>query len=140
MDFLELQAKRMKSSKRIEFTAKVLSTSEGISRLVLSIPPSVNGYYATVNGKRVLSKTGRAYKQIVSYLKVKQLSGSIGIEVILKAKDNRRRDLDNILKCLLDSLGGAGLYDDDSQVDEITVIRGEKDPAHIIEVSVWERE
>jgi len=137
MDFLEAQAKRMKAGKA--FTAKVLSTNEGMSRLLLSVPPSINSYYATVNGRRILSKTGREYKKILSYMRVKQLSGSIGVQVVLKAKDKRRRDLDNILKALLDALGGCGLYDDDSQIDELTVIRGDKDPEHIIEVTVWER-
>ena len=33
--------------------------------LVLPVPPSVNHQYATVNGRRVLSRDGRAYKALV---------------------------------------------------------------------------
>ena len=31
--------------------------------------------------------------------------------------DRRRRDLDNLYKCLFDALGHAGVYEDDSQID-----------------------
>jgi len=37
--------------------------------------------------------------------------------------DRRRRDLDNLLKSLLDSLQHAGLYADDSQIDQIHIYR-----------------
>jgi crossover junction endodeoxyribonuclease RusA len=50
--------------------------------------------------------------------------------------DKRRRDLDNILKCLLDSLTHAGVWDDDSQVDELAVIRGEIVPGGKVKVVV----
>jgi crossover junction endodeoxyribonuclease RusA len=35
-------------------------------RLVLPLPPSVNHQYATVHGRRVLSRSGRAYKALVA--------------------------------------------------------------------------
>lgn len=37
--------------------------------------------------------------------------------------DRRRRDLDNLLKCIGDSLQHAGLYKDDSQIDCIYIKR-----------------
>lgn len=49
-------------------------------------------------------------------------------EVVIHAKDHRRRDLDNCLKILLDSLEKAGAYEDDSQFDKLSISRGEVDP------------
>jgi crossover junction endodeoxyribonuclease RusA len=40
------------------------------------------------------------------------------------APDRRRRDLDNVLKSTLDSLTHAGVWDDDSQIDQLSVERG----------------
>lgn len=45
------------------------------------------------------------------------------VELSVTPPDNRRRDLDNLLKAVLDGLGFAGVYDDDSQIDELLVIR-----------------
>ncbi len=39
--------------------------------------------------------------------------------------DRRRRDLDNVLKALLDSLAHAKVYEDDSQIDVLVVDRKE---------------
>ncbi len=36
--------------------------------MTLPIPPSINRQYATVNGRRVLSATGRRYKQTIGQL------------------------------------------------------------------------
>ena len=35
--------------------------------MAFPVPPSINAQYATVNGRRVLSAAGRAYKQIVAH-------------------------------------------------------------------------
>lgn len=51
------------------------------------------------------------------------LTGRLGICLDAYPPDKRRRDLDNILKPLLDSLVHAGLIEDDSQFDELHVLR-----------------
>jgi crossover junction endodeoxyribonuclease RusA len=48
------------------------------------------------------------------------------------------RDLDNILKCLLDSLTRAGAWDSDGQIDELAIIRGEPVREGTVEVIVSE--
>ena len=48
------------------------------------------------------------------------------ITMILQPKDKRKIDIDNRIKCVLDSLQEAGVFDDDFQVDELHVLRGEQ--------------
>jgi crossover junction endodeoxyribonuclease RusA len=45
------------------------------------------------------------------------------VELSVTPPDNRRRDLDNLLKATLDAMQIAGVYYDDSQIDELLVIR-----------------
>jgi crossover junction endodeoxyribonuclease RusA len=90
----------------------------------LPYPPSVNHYYRHVGPRVLISKAGRKYREaVISQLRscgIKPLDG--GIELFLEAypPDRRRRDLDNLLKCVLDSLQHAGAYHDDSQIMKIT--------------------
>ena len=109
-------------------------------------PPSLNHLYATFKGRRILSATGRKYKKAVADIVLltpdtKKLSGSVYIDIQVYVPDKRRRDLDNIVKIIFDSLGNAGLFEDDSQVDEFRVTRKEKvkDGYVIVEVKELEK-
>ena len=92
--------------------------------LELPYPPSVNHYYRHVGPRVLISRAGRKYREtVISLLRpcgIRPLTG--GIELFLEAypPDRRRRDLDNLLKCVLDSLQHAGAYHDDSQIMKIT--------------------
>ena len=48
-----------------------------------------------------------------------KLKGDLRFEVECYPPDRRRRDLDNLLKCLQDSLVHAGAMEDDSQIKEL---------------------
>lgn len=50
-------------------------------------------------------------------------SERLRVEMAVTPPDRRRRDLDNLLKAVLDGLGYADMYGDDSQIDELLVIR-----------------
>lgn len=89
----------------------------------LPYPPSINSYYATVQGRRVLSKKGRDYKAAVKSIvgMVKPLTGLLSVSIALTPPDNRIRDVDGPIKSLLDSLTFAGVWQDDSQVKKLSV-------------------
>lgn len=54
---------------------------------------------------------------------IKPLEGRLAVHVALFPPDRRVRDIDNILKALLDACEHAGCYASDSQIDELHVIR-----------------
>lgn len=53
-------------------------------------------------------------------------SSPVELDVVLFPRDKKLMDIDNMLKCLGDSLQDAGVFDDDQQVWKITIERGEK--------------
>lgn len=120
--------------------------------LTLPYPPSVN-HYKKVGGL-VRTKTGKIYQKRVNsketigyyyqvYMRVKAAIGlidaksfgraTISVEVDVYPPDARKRDLDGILKVLLDSMQHAGVYDDDNQISRLTVQRmGKMDYGQVI--------
>ena len=52
--------------------------------------------------------------------------------------DRRRRDLDNLQKAICDSLAHAGVYDDDSQIDQLFVRRREPNTPGMIALKLFE--
>jgi crossover junction endodeoxyribonuclease RusA len=101
--------------------------------LSLPWPPSVNTYWRNVSkgrlsGRVLISEAGRKYRKDVSSLigafgMRKALSCELSVSIIAYPPDRRRRDLDNILKSLLDSCTHAGLWLDDSQISRLTISR-----------------
>ena len=81
-------------------------------------PPSVNNYYRHVGPRVLISRAGRKYRTMcVSRLGgLEKLSGAVSLSLECYPPDRRRRDLDNLLKCLQDSITAAGVLDDDSQI------------------------
>lgn len=106
-------------------------------QLTLPYPPSVNRAYRTVSGRVILSKAGREYRDDVAaavYLDASRLTellkGRLSVSIKMHAPDNRKRDVDNVLKCALDALTHAGIWDDDSQIDRLLVERAEPAPKY----------
>ena len=50
-------------------------------------------------------------------------SKRLNVVINVYPPDKRKRDLDNIIKCLLDSLQHAEIYVDDNQIDWLSIIR-----------------
>jgi crossover junction endodeoxyribonuclease RusA len=95
--------------------------------ITLPWPPSVNRLYRKWGGHMVLAPAARAYKKSVRLRllgHIKPTTGRVDLTVRLFPPDKRRRDIDNILKCLLDALQGS-IYENDSQVWHLDLTRRE---------------
>jgi crossover junction endodeoxyribonuclease RusA len=68
------------------------------------------------------------------------LEGRLSFTALLYPKDRRRRDVDNVLKSLLDSLAHAGTMHDDSQIKVLHVVMNEPDGEARVEVRMEELE
>lgn len=91
-------------------------------------PPSVNHYWRRQGARYFVSSEGKAYRDTLYYACAQHrglFSAKQRLSVTIDAypPDKRRRDLDNILKSLLDSLQYAGIYEDDSQIDFLAIKR-----------------
>ena len=101
--------------------------------LTLPWPPSVNAYYRHIVMKGIprtlVSAEGRAYRaevaaRVLIARAAKRLNTRLALRIEAWPPDRRARDLDNILKSLLDALTQAGVIEDDSLFDEIHLKRG----------------
>ena len=98
--------------------------------ITLPFPPSQNHYYRRYRNRVVISERGRAYrKEIAMMMRIVRSkrfnTARVRVSVILNPPDRRKRDLDNYLKIVFDAVTNSGTWDDDSQVDEIHIKRGE---------------
>ena len=93
----------------------------------LPYPPTVNHYYRRVGAKTLISSQGRRYRQrvceqlIILGLARRPLQGDLAMTLKIYPPDRRRRDIDNVLKSLLDALQHGGLYRDDNQIKRLTI-------------------
>lgn len=96
-------------------------------------PPTVNSYYVKTKRGVFISNKGRKFREDVAEAVAQQLPGlaldsvdKLLMECVLFPPDERRRDVDNYNKSLLDALKHTGLFEDDSQIDQLFVYRGAK--------------
>ena len=102
-------------------------------------PPSVNRSYRHVGHCVLISREGRKYRRIaVSRLGglFDKFSGAVALSLDCYPPDRRRRDIDNILKCLLDSLVNAGVMEDDSLVKRLHMEMLEPIPEGLVHVHI----
>ncbi len=103
------------------------SNHEVIRQLPVTItapyPPSLNTLYATVNGRRILSKKGKDYKEEIGWIIRRDLPNFQIVPTPTKLfsiidaylPDRRIRDINNVTKIVYDSLTMI-IYEDDVQV------------------------
>lgn len=89
----------------------------------LPFPPTLNTYYRHVGPKVLISRRGRDYRRLVGLLLLgcPRFSAPVSLELAVRPPDNRRRDLDNLLKGLQDALVHAGLLADDSLIRRLSM-------------------
>lgn len=113
--------------------------------LTLPLSPSLNNLYFSVGRRRVLSQRGREYHRAVADVVLRDLPSHIRfgkarlkLTVTVYPATRRRFDIDNRVKAVSDSLCKAGMFDDDEQVDELHVMRGDIRPpgSVVVEISV----
>ena len=81
-------------------------------KLSLRLPPSINHLYATVKGRRILSREGRAYKEEIGYIVLanrKSAPRDLGskflrIDMMFWFQYLLKRDIDGGIKILQDAI------------------------------------
>lgn len=100
-------------------------------------------YGITCRGKfatRYMTQKGKDLKesyqwQLKSQYKKKPLTGDIDLRVELFFGDERKRDIDNFNKILLDSMSGI-IFEDDSQIQSLLIIKNKDKKNPRIELQV----
>lgn len=121
-------------------------------KLELPWPPSVGNYW----GQRVISKPGRK-PFVMMYLKprAKQFQQKVNqiwnyenyepfqdrrvaVRIAVHPPNRRKFDLDNLCKSILDAMTYVGAWEDDEQIDDLHLMRGEIVPDGCVIVEVTE--
>tara|TARA_R110002033_G_scaffold67844_1_gene118931 strand:+ start:161 stop:529 length:369 start_codon:yes stop_codon:yes gene_type:complete len=103
-----------------------------VIQIALPYPPTVNTYWRRIQRGRtpatILSKRGREYREAAVRIASghKAPAGRLAVRVDLHPPDKRRRDIDNCAKALLDALAHAGVFEDDSLIDDLRLVRCER--------------
>lgn len=98
--------------------------------LYLPFPPTVNNYYSKTQRGVYISHKGRKFRAMVQDAIMEQMpdvhiNDRMLVEIVLFPPDKRKRDVDNYNKSVLDALTHAGLWEDDSLIDQLFNYRGE---------------
>jgi crossover junction endodeoxyribonuclease RusA len=99
----------------------------------LPYPPTVGNYWRRTEGTRLaINKAGLVFRANVRAAVFASLKSfpeptkmRLAVKVLAFPPDRRKRDLDNVLKALLDALQKCGIYADDSQIDDLRIVRRE---------------
>lgn len=97
-------------------------------QLQLPYPPSVNHYWGQAGNHRFIGKKGKEFRaqvmDAVNEAGIQPLEGRLAVHIALFPPDKRKRDIDNVLKSLLDACEHAGCFTEgDQQIDELHITR-----------------
>jgi crossover junction endodeoxyribonuclease RusA len=109
------------------------------------IPPKSNRYFHT--GRKYVfipSRIREAVEDAILILKSmyndKPISKPVAVEITYVFRDNRKRDLDNLTKTLLDVLEDAGILDDDKFVYKLSIEKKTKQEEEKTEIRILKYE
>ena len=99
-------------------------------------PPTTNHWLKPIRMGKSLrmmkSKDGKEYAKLVlmtmhnAGLSGEKLTGRLYVKITLNPPTLRKYDVDNRTKAIFDSLSECDFWEDDEQVDRLTIIKGEK--------------
>lgn len=100
--------------------------------IVLPWPPTANNLTAVVGRRRILTKNARQYRANALAAIIEQKPSRLGaarlkVTLTLNPPTLAKRDLANFEKAPIDALVFAGVFTDDSQIDDLRIVRGEVD-------------
>lgn len=105
----------------------------------LPYPPTANRYWRVWRGRPVKSAEARKYQTDVKRLWGSTPPASSPVAVTLDVvRPQRRGDLDNTAKVILDALNGCA-YGDDSQIVELHMYRSDNKKAPGVKVTIERR-
>ncbi len=98
--------------------------------MLQGLPPTVNHFYRSARGgRRYKTPEGRVFQE-ATVLEIKgkarqrtPYTGRVALHIIMTCRTQRRWDLDNRVKAVQDCIQAAGIIADDSQIDELVVLR-----------------
>lgn len=111
----------------------------GSVQLNLPYPPTINHYYrhvgGSISGRKALTDKAKRFRhdvgqvKLINYKLIREsgvilpFCGPVAVAVELHPPDKKTRDVDNVLKPILDALQHAGILDNDEQVEALSIRR-----------------
>lgn len=106
----------------------------------MDYPPSANRIWRYTGGRALKSAEYRSWIEAMVWAVRMQrepcISGSYALHVSVVRPDKRRRDIDNLLKPISDVLVAAGVVEDDSLAQSITIEWADAPQSHGVKVRV----
>ena len=92
----------------------------------LPFPLGVNNLYLNLPGRgRVLSPKYRAWQTETQWMLIEQgpsrIAGPFHASILVSRPDKRKRDIDGLVKCCLDAIVKAGIVEDDSLAESVSI-------------------
>ena len=111
----------------------------------MPVPISANQRLIRTKGRQLTNSSVYREWFNTAYLAITQqtsdfetIQGRVGVSITVHFKDHRRRDLDNILKGFQDVCTKSQIWNDDCQIDNLHVVRGEVVKGGYLEARIWE--
>lgn len=120
------------------YPARMVNMEAGVN-ILLPMPPSTNNLFATVNGRRVITRPYNMWRKVAYELlrlfKEKPLEKPYGVHIRLNL--DHKSDIDNRVKPILDALVASETICGDQWVNTIRVDRDRTVKVGSCQVEVW---